>query len=152
MAKIEFTGEVIKSAISRKIKAEIPTAKIYKEKPVQSMLMPSYYIEILDVGMVSQGNGYFMLTYQMCIRYNPKLPNSELNTELECQRLYLMGAVSRLQIPFSGNRAIMINAQDIEGKVTDNVLQVYFTYDVRVRLTAEDIAAVKMNLLSMNIN
>ena len=149
MAKIEFTGEVIKSAICTKILADIPKAKIYKEKPYQSMLLPSYFIEVIDVAMEAQGNDYYMLTYQMSIRYNPERPNSELNAEFDRVRLHLMRIVNRLQIPFTATKAIMLLAHDVDSSVTDNVLQVYFTYDVRVRLTAEDIAAVKMNLLSM---
>lgn len=150
----EITGEMIKSAIALKIKetfkaADTPASNfvyptIYKEKIVQNMVKPSFFIWVVDVNQTKMMRNNFTREYQMNIRYHPEEKDPITYEVLADVGNKLLEHLAKLQVPIFAGRLDSDGEQVEEmrpvfGKqmsfiITDDVLQVFVTYAVKMKL------------------
>ena len=143
----EITGESIKSAIALKLKSSFANTNgslpitIYKEKIVQGMKKPCFFVWVMDVSQEKLlGNKYERL-YQMNIRYHPEGKDLKTYETLAEIGNKLLEYLRYIEVPIflgrydtDGNPiedTKPIKGDNLSFKITDNVLQVYVNYVIK---------------------
>ncbi len=154
MAAGQIIGETIKSAISLKIRSAFATTSgtppvityptIYKEKVVQGMIKPCFFVWTMDVEQEKLMRNNYERVYQMNVRYHPE------DNDLKCYQTLadignkLLEYLTQIEVP------IFLGRYDTEGEpiedmksirgsqmsfnIVDDVLQVFVTYVVKMKL------------------
>lgn len=150
----EITGESIKSAIALKIKSSFAVTTgeppitiyptIYKEKVVQDMKKPCFFVWVMDVSQEKLMRNNYTRDYQMNIRYHPEEKDPITYEVLADAGNKLLEHLARLQVPIFAGRLDLEGEQVEEmrpvfGKqmsfiITDDVLQVFVTYVIKMKL------------------
>lgn len=164
----EITGESIKSAISLKINGNFAITtgsppvtlypNIYKEQIIQGMEKPCFFIWQMDVSQERLRLNHYERVYQMNIRYHPKDDDLKKYETLSDMGNKLLEYLSTIDVP------IFLGRYDVEGnpiedakpvrgtqmsfKINENVLQVYVTYAVKIKLMPEPLPL--MSTLDIN--
>lgn len=154
----EIKGESIKSAIALKLRSgfaytdndtppSIVYPNIYKEKIVQGMKKPAFFIWVMEVSQEKKlGNNYERF-YQMNIRYHPKEDDTTTYETLADIGNKLMEVLLTIDVP------IDLGEKDLEGRpveglkpvrgsqmdftIQDDVLQFFVTYKIDIKLYQE---------------
>lgn len=152
------TGEIIKSAISLKIKNSFASGdpvqypKIYKEPVVQGFVKPSFHIKTLDVDQKRISKLSYERLYQMNIRYHIDPKTDKLIEVLEGVGNSLMGVLNSIDVPIvdPGNvdTTRPVTSILMEYKVVENVLQFFVNY--RIKVTPVLAEQPLMNTLTIN--
>lgn len=151
----EITGEIIKSAIARNIKQNIKLAdnfKIYKERTVQNMSKPCFFIWEMDVGQAKQMRNQYTRDYQMNIRFHAKEDSSKLFEQLSNLGNQLLESLALLQVPLrvldpDSNQVIEgtkpVKGVEMSFNIVENVLQVYVTYTIRMKKVLDELPIIQ---------
>ena len=140
----QITGETVKSAISLKIRSAFATTSgtppvtayptIYKEKVVQGMIKPCFFVWTMDVSPVKRMNNSFELLYQMNIRYEPSENDEEKYKSCMNAAMTLTEALSSINVPIDvdGEEVLkQVYGRNMEFSITDDVLQFFASYTLR---------------------
>lgn len=143
-------GETIKSAIARKIVSSFKKTEgevtyypnVYKETILQDLKLPCFFIQILNVEQNKIMNNLYEQIYEMNVRYHVERENLKTYETLSAIGLKLFEYLSEIDVPiFSGEYKkgkpkyidLPVRTTSLDFKITDNVLQVYPTYVIRVK-------------------
>lgn len=109
----EITGESIKSAIALKLKSTF--AKnidsppiIYKEKMVQGMKKPCFFIWTMDIEQTKGLMNQYRRVYQMNVRYHPVDDDPKLYETLGEIGNKLLEHLDTISLPVSGDRKSVV--------------------------------------------
>lgn len=140
----EITGETIKSAIAIKVHNTFAVTNgtppittyptIYKEKIIQDMNKPCFFIWIMEGGSEKRMNDNYDLTYQMNIRYHPKDHDEKAYENLSHIAIDLVEALSSIEVPILVNDIPVdkkVRGTQITYEIVDGVLQFYVTYKLK---------------------
>ena len=164
----EITGESIKSAIALKIKSSFAITNgsppitiypnIYKEKIVQGMKKPCFFVWVMDVSQEKIMRNVYTRDYQMNIRYHPEEKDTKTYETLSDIGNKLLEYLTQIEVP------IFLGRYDNEGEpiedmkpirgsqmsfeIVDDVLQVFVTYVVKMKLVEAALPYMKQLLLN----
>lgn len=157
----EITGEIIKSAISLKIKDTFKTGvtpnivypTIYKEEIKQNLSKPYFFIWAVDVESQKISRNIYEITYQMNVRYHGIDNDPKEYQNLTDKGNRLAEALNTIDVPiWNGTEEIKLPvfSRRLDYKITDGVLQCFVTYVIRAK--ARLAVGPKMGTLDTNIN
>lgn len=144
-----ISGESVKNAVVSRLLECLPDVNIYKES-TSSPEFPHCVVHQLGLQCQEERNGYFLLTYNMQVRYTHSY---DVSTELKIQQvldnvaLTLMSNFDLLEMGEGYIRCI-----DKSYEKSDGVL--IFSFDVQIMVNAVDLDASeieKMRSLIYNI-
>lgn len=157
----EIAGETVKSSIALAIRSAFAVTsgtppltvypKIYKEKVIQDMVKPCFFIWVMDVKAEKRMNYNYDLTFQMNIRYHPADDDESSYETLMGVGLKLTEVLSAVYMPISINGTAAnkkVKGTQTSYNITDNVLQFYTTYSLKAFIPEEEIE--KMEQLIIN--
>ena len=151
----EITGESIKSAIALKIKSSFantngsPPITIYKEKIVQGMKKPCFFVWVMDVSQEKIMRNVYTRDYQMNIRYHPEEKDTKTYEILSDIGNKLLGILTTIDVPiFLGRYGT--DGEPIEDKkpvrgiqmsfeIKEDVLQFYVTYNIKAKQVVDEV-------------
>ena len=157
----EIAGETVKSSIALAIRSAFAVTSgtppstvypvIYKEKIVQNMKKPCFFIWVMDVKVEKKMNNNYDLTFQMNVRHHPADDDESAYETLMAIGLKLTEVLSAVFMPISV-KGIAANKK-VKGtqtsyNITDNVLQFYTTYALKAFNPQEEVE--KMEQLIIN--
>ena len=149
----EIMGESIKSAISLKLKSSFAITNgqppitiyptIYKEKIVQGMKKPCFFIWVMDVSQEKLMRNNYTRDYQMNIRYHPEEKDSKTYETLSDIGNKLLDKLTLIDVPIFLGRYDS-DGEPIEDKkpvrgiqmsfeIKEDVLQFYVTYNIKAK-------------------
>ena len=155
----EITGESIKSAISLKLRSRFAVTTgeppitsyptIYKEKIVQDMKKPSFFIWVMDVSQEKLMRNNYQRTYQMNIRYHPEEKDPQTYETLADIGNKLLDYLTTIDVPiflgrYDGQGNPIEDSKPVIGKqmnfeIKEEVLQMYVTYVVKAKQLMEEV-------------
>ena len=155
----EITGESIKSAIALKIRSsfavttgEPPIAiypTIYKEKVVQDMKKPCFFIWVMDVSQEKLMRNNYERLYQMNIRYHPEEKDPKTYETLADIGNKLLDYLTNINVPiflgrYDGEGNPIEDSKPITGRqmnyeIKEDVLQMYVTYKIKAKQLMEEV-------------
>ncbi len=155
----EITGESIKSAIALKIRSsfavttgEPPITKyptIYKEKVVQDMKKPCFFIWVMDVSQEKLMRNNYERLYQMNIRYHPEEKDPKTYETLADIGNKLLDYLTNINVPiflgrYDGEGNPIEDSKPVTGRqmnyeIKEDVLQMYVTYKVKAKQFMEEV-------------
>lgn len=130
----EITGESIKSAIALKLKSSFATSietsplTIYKEKMVQNMKKPCFFIWPIDVASVKLMRNNYEITSQMLIKFFPKEDDVHAYMTAHQVGIDLLEHLATIEV--AGKPVV---GKQMSFKIVDEVLQMFVTYKVKAR-------------------
>lgn len=145
----EITGESIKSAIALKLKSSFATTTetspltIYKEKMVQNMKKPCFFIWPIDVAAKKLMRNNYEITSQMLIKFFPKEDDVHAYMTAHQVGIELLEYLAEIELnekPVAGKQ--------MSFKIIDDVLQMFVTYKVKARTQLPTIP--DMQILEIN--
>ena len=134
MAK-ELTGQEVISEIVTRLRTRFTTnqfKEVYKDKPVQGMVLPCIFVESVNTVSIAQIGRYALWEYSVDVRCHPPKMKNDTQTWARGVAVMVLEAISRIQI--SGQQ---VKATRIEWRVVDDVLHVTARYAYRVLQTGD---------------
>ena len=134
MAK-ELTGQEVVSEIATRLRARFTTRQfkeVYKDKPIQGMVLPCIFIESVNTVSTAQIGRYAMWDHSVDIRCHPLKMRNDIQTWARGIAVVILETVSRIQV--SGQQ---VKATRMEWRVVDDVLHVMARYSYRVLQTGD---------------
>ena len=134
MAK-ELTGQEVISEIVARLRTRFTTnqfKEVYKDKPVQGMVLPCIFVESVNTVSIAQIGRYALWEYSVDVRCHPPKMKNDIQTWARGVAVMVLEAISRIQI--SGQQ---VKATRIEWRVVDDVLHVTARYAYRVLQTGD---------------
>ena len=134
MAK-ELTGQEVISEIVTRLRTRFTTnqfKEVYKDKPVQGMVLPCIFVESVNTVSIAQIGRYALWEYSVDVRCHPPKMKNDIQTWARGVVVMVLEAISRIQI--SGQQ---VKATRIEWRVVDDVLHVTARYAYRVLQTGD---------------
>lgn len=155
----EITGETIKSAIAEKLRDSFltsnPNIKIYKEKIVQKVSTPCFFIWTMDVEQEKLMLNNYNRSYQMNVRYhidNPSVNN--VYEQLCAMGNTLLEVLERINVPIVTDSASEetrpVIGKQMSFEINEGVLQLYVTYTIKAKAPLPDVP--DMYVLDINNN
>jgi len=155
----EITGESIKSAIALKLKSSFAITNgqppitiyptIYKEKIVQGMKKPCFFIWVMDVSQEKLMRNNYTRDYQMNIRYHPEDKDTKTYETLSAIGNKLLDKLTLIEVPIfigrydSGGNPIEdkkpVRGMQMSYEITEDVLQFYVTYSIKAKQVIDEI-------------
>ena len=140
-----ITGELIKSAVAARIKTLFPTlTNIFKEpQPGGLIHAEAFYINQIKVTDRSQLGNVWLRDYEMIVRFEPIITSSnrfERSTQVADD---LMTGLQIIDLDYS-----KVRGRNISYAFSDDVLQVYVTYTIRI----VDLAPIINGMEDLTIN
>ena len=136
MAK-ELTGQEVISELVTRLRTRFTTnqfKEVYKDKPVQGMVLPCIFVESVNTVSIAQIVRYALWEYSVDVRCHPPKMKNAIQTWARGIAVMVLEAISRIQI--SGQQ---VKATRMEWRVVDDVLHVTARYSYRVLQTGDDI-------------
>lgn len=155
----EITGESIKSAIALKIKSSFaitdgsppitiyPT--IYKEKIVQGMKKPCFFVWVMDVSQEKLMRNNYTRDYQMNIRYHPEDKDTKTYETLSDIGNKLLDKLTLIEVPIfigrhdSGGEPVedkkLVRGIQMSYEIKEDVLQFYVTYSIKAKQVVDEV-------------
>ena len=134
MAK-ELTGQEVISELVTRLRARFTTnqfKEVYKDKPVQGMVLPCIFVESVNTVSIAQIGRYALWEYSVDVRCHPPKMKNDIQTWARGVAVMVLETISRIQI--SGQQ---VKATRIEWRVVDDVLHVTARYAYRVLQTGD---------------
>lgn len=121
----------LKACITKALKKEFPSCKIYKDKQSSNVKLPAFFVRYLKVSQVKIGFDFYEQIYIVETRYWPEenLAKNELSTHLDL----IGGQVADLLQVVRGDN-FSARAGDIDCETSDGVLIVLASYKVKKRI------------------
>jgi len=155
----EITGESIKSAIALKIKSSFAITNgsppitiypnIYKEKIVQGMKKPCFFVWVMDVSQEKIMRNIYTRDYQMNIRYHLEEKDTKTYETLSDIGNKLLDKLTTIDVPIFLGR-YETDGEPIEDKkpvrgiqmsfeIKEDVLQFYVTYSIKAKQVVDEV-------------
>ena len=134
MAK-ELTGQEVISELVTRLRTRFTTnqfKEVYKDKPVQGMVLPCIFVESVNTVSTAQIGRYAMWEHSVDVRCHPRKMQNDIQTWARGIAVMVLEAISRIQI--SGQQ---VKATRMEWRVVDDVLHVTARYSYRVLQTGD---------------
>lgn len=126
-------GDLIKSALARRLGALFPGITVYKEKVEQGLKYPSFFILQLAVNKEDDLRPFQWLNFQMNIRYRPTRDYNSKRSELDQLGLDMMDGLETVEVDGKPLRG-----RDVNYQIIDGVLQFFINFRMRVKREQED--------------
>ena len=133
----ELTGQEVISELVTRLRARFTTnqfKEVYKDKPIQGMVLPCIFVESVNTVSTTQIGRYAMWDHSVDVRCHPPKMKNDIQTWARGVAVMVLETISRIQI--SGQQ---VKATRIEWRVVDNVLHVTARYAYRVLQTGDDL-------------
>ena len=148
----EVTGEFIKSAMAKRITETFTNPVIYKEQILQGFKKPSFFIWTVDVSQQKQMRNNFTRSYEMNVRYHAETDRTDLYQHLCSVGSQLLECLSTIVLPtvkiqLDGTETeveLPLYSRQMSFKITDDVLQVYVTYDIKTKIQTPTLPAMTL--------
>lgn len=157
MAAGQITGETVKSAISLKIRSAFATTSgtppvttyptIYKEKVVQGMIRPCFFVWTMDVEQEKLMRNNYERVYQMNVRYHPEEKDPKTYETLADIGNKLLDYLTTINVPiflgrYDGQGNPIEDSKPVTGmqmsyEITEDVLQMFVTYKLKAKRALE---------------
>lgn len=151
----QITGETIKSAIAKRIKASFTqdgvAPVVYKEQILQGFKKPSFFIWTIDVAFEKRMFNNYRGTYNMEVRYHAQDDVSKLYEHLCSVGTLLLEVLSTIELPITvetEEELFPVRGKQLDFKIQDNVLLVYVTYNIDMKKYEQVIPSMEQ----LNIN
>lgn len=134
MAK-ELTGQEVISELVTRLRTRFTTnqfKEVYKDKPVQGMVLPCIFVESVNTVSTAQIGRYAMWDHSVDVRCHPPKMKNDTQTWARGVAVMVLEAISRIQV--SGQQ---VKATRMEWRVVDDVLHVTARYSYRVLQTGD---------------
>ena len=134
MAK-ELTGQEVISELVTRHRTRFTTnqfKEVYKDKPVQGMVLPCIFVESVNTVSTAQIGRYAMWDHSVDVRCHPHRMKNDIQTWARGVAVMVLEAISRIQV--SGQQ---VKATRMEWRVVDDVLHVTARYSYRVLQTGD---------------
>lgn len=134
MAK-ELTGQEVISELVTRLRTRFTTnqfKEVYKDKPVQGMVLPCIFVESVNTVSTAQIGRYAMWDHSVDVRCHPAKMKNDIQTWARGVAVMVLEAISRIQV--SGQQ---VKATRMEWRVVDDVLHVTARYSYRVLQTGD---------------
>ena len=151
----EITGESIKSAISLKLKNSFantddsPPITIYKEKIVQGMKKPCFFVWVMDVEQEKLMRNNYERVYQINIRYHPEENDTKTYETLSDIGNKLLDKLTTIDVPIflgrygAGGEPIEdkkpVRGTQMSFEIKEDVLQFYVTYSIKAKQLVDEV-------------
>ena len=126
-------GDLIKSALARRLGALFPRITVYKEKVEQGLKYPSFFILQLAVNKEDDLRPFQWLNFQMNIRYRPTRDYNSKRSELDQLGLDMMDGLETVEV-----NGKPLRGRDVNYQIIDGVLQFFINFRMRVKREQED--------------
>lgn len=127
-----LAGDLIKSALARRLAALFPGITIYKEKVEQGLKYPSFFILQLNVTQEGDLRPYKWLNFQMNIRYRPTKDYNSKRSELDQLGLDMIDGLEEVEV-----EGKPLRGRDMNYEIIDGVLQFFINFRMRVKKEQE---------------
>lgn len=127
-----LAGDLIKSALARRLAALFPGITIYKEKVEQGLKYPSFFILQLNVTQEGDLIPYRWLNFQMNIRYRPTKDYNSKRSELDQLGLDMLDGLEEVEV-----EGKPLRGRDMNYEIIDGVLQFFINFRMRVKKEQE---------------
>lgn len=127
-----LAGDLIKSALARRLAALFPGITIYKEKVEQGLKYPSFFILQLNVTQEGDLRPYKWLNFQMNIRYRPTKDYNSKRSELDQLGLDMLDGLEEVEV-----EGKPLRGRDMNYEIIDGVLQFFINFRMRVKKEQE---------------
>lgn len=127
-----LAGDLIKSALARRLAALFPGITIYKEKVEQGLKYPSFFILQLNVTQEGDLRPYRWLNFQMNIRYRPTKDYNSKRSELDQLGLDMLDGLEEVEV-----EGKPLRGRDMNYEIIDGVLQFFINFRMRVKKEQE---------------
>lgn len=127
-----LAGDLIKSALARRLAALFPGITIYKEKVEQGLKYPSFFILQLNVTQERDLRPYRWLNFQMNIRYRPIKDYNSKRSELDQLGLDMLDGLEEVEV-----EGKPLRGRDMNYEIIDGVLQFFINFRMRVKKEQE---------------
>lgn len=127
-----LAGDLIKSALARRLAALFPGITIYKEKVEQGLKYPSFFILQLNVTQEGDLRTYRWLNFQMNIRYRPTKDYNSKRSELDQLGLDMLDGLEEVEV-----EGKPLRGRDMNYEIIDGVLQFFINFRMRVKKEQE---------------
>ena len=134
MAK-ELTGQEVISELVTRLRTRFTTnqfKEVYKDKPVQGMVLPCIFVESVNTVSTAQIGRYAMWDHSVDVRCHPPKMKNDTQTWARGVAVMVLEAISKIQV--SGQQ---VKATRMEWRVVDDVLHVTARYSYRVLQTGD---------------
>ena len=161
----ELIGESIKSAIALKIRSSFATTSgqppvttyplIYKEKMVQEMTTPCFFIWTMDESQRQIMNNVYERDFQMNVRYHPSEADLKAYETLTGVGHKLLEELLLIDVPIWLGRyttvepivpieeKLPVPGKQMSFQIVDNVLQVYVSYKVKIKQVQQTVPGME---------
>lgn len=127
-----LAGDLIKSALARRLASLFPGITIYKEKVEQGLKYPSFFILQLNVTQEGDLRPYRWLNFQMNIRYRPTKDYNSKRSELDQLGLDMLDGLEEVEV-----EGKPLRGRDMNYEIIDGVLQFFINFRMRVKKEQE---------------
>lgn len=121
-------GDLIKSALAKKLAALFPDVTVYKEKIEQGLKYPSFFVLQLNTSKTDDLRPFAWLDYQMNIRYRPNKDYNSKRSELDQLGLDMMLGLEEIEV-----EGRPVRGRDISYQIVDGVLQFFINFRMRIK-------------------
>ena len=131
----ELTGQEVISELVTRLRTRFTTnqfKEVYKDKPVQGMVLPCIFVESVNTVSTAQIGRYAMWDHSVDVRCHPPKMKNDTQTWARGVAVMVLEAISRIQV--SGQQ---VKATRMEWRVVDDVLHVTARYSYRVLQTGD---------------
>lgn len=123
-----LSGDVIKSAVARRLTALFEGVTVYKEKVNQHIKYPHFFILQINTSRDKDLSPYNWLNFQLNIRYRPNKDFNSNYSELDQIGLDMIDGLETIEVEGTPLRPTDINYQ-----IVDGVLQFFINFRMRVK-------------------
>lgn len=123
-----LAGDLIKSALARRLAALFPGITIYKEKVEQGLKYPSFFILQLNVTQEGDLRPYRWLNFQMNIRYRPTKDYNSKRSELDQLGLDMLDGLEEVEV-----EGKPLRGRDMNYEIIDGALQFFINFRMRIK-------------------
>lgn len=123
-----LVGDIIKSALAKRLKALFPECTVYKEKVEQGLKYPSFFILQLNTTKDRDLRPFGWLNFQMNIRYRPNKDYNSKRSELDEIGMDLLDGLEHIEVD-----GTPLRAGDMNYQIVDGVLQFFINFRMRIK-------------------
>lgn len=141
-----LSGDVVKSAVARRLAALFEGVTVYKEKVNQHLKYPHFFILQLNLSREKDLAPFNWLNYQLNIRYRPNKNFDSQYSELDQIGLDMLDGLESVEV-----EGVTLRPTDMNYQIVDGVLQFFINFRMRVNKEQKDGAVMEELFNSANV-
>lgn len=124
----------LKTCITKTLKREYPSYKVYKDKQGSKAILPAFFVRYIDVSQRSKGMDFYEQTYVVEIRHrqDDDYPENELSTYLDHTGGQVVDLLSNIS-----DGDFYARTETIDYNIIDGVLCIIATYHIKKMVVAK---------------